>query len=415
MSPLVSRHLSAFAADILDTFPVLMVQGARQVGKSTFTQMLSASRPSRILTFDDRVIADAARNDPQTFVSQLPLGTLVVDEVQRVPELTLAIKAAVDRDRTPGRFVLTGSSDLLRPERTPDSLAGRAVGLQLRGFSQGEIAGRKDDIVTALLGNSSLAGFTTSWTREAYVDVVGAGGYPEVRRLTGRLRTTWIDSYLSRVVQRDAAEILNLAQPDRLLALLRLIATNQSGELVKARLAEQARIPASTITSYLDALETLFLVGSLPPWTPNLTRREIGRPKSMVEDSALALRLAGVSSATLLSPSGYDHLGGFLEAFAVAELLKQQGWSETSYQIFHFRDRNGPEVDIVVQLDDGTVFGFEVKASSTFRSEHFAGLKVLADRLGDRFRGGLVLGTAQQGLQFGRNLWGLPISALWEL
>lgn len=410
---LIPRHLLGFARDALETFPVVVVQGARQVGKSTFAGVLASARSARELTLDDRATADAAHNDPQAFVDQFPGQTLVIDEVQREPELLLAIKAAVDRDRTPGRFVLTGSSDLLRLERTPDSLAGRAVTLRLRGLSQGEIAGGPDDFVARLVAGDDLSSTTTTWQRRDYAQALAAGGYPEMLRLSGRLRRAWLDSYLERIIQRDARDVLATTQPERLRSLLRLVGANQAGELVKARLAAQAHIPASSITSYLDVLSTLFLVDLLPPWTPNLTRREIGRPKAMVADPALAMRLTGLTGEQLTELTGADHLGGLLEGFVVSELLKQQTWSDVDYGLFHYRDRNGLEVDVTIELGDGSIYGLEVKASQTIKSDHFTGLKVLQERAGRRFRGGIVLGTTQHPVQHGPGLWGLPISALW--
>ncbi|GAA0996992.1 hypothetical protein GCM10009563_18480 [Subtercola frigoramans] len=196
---------------------------------------------------------------------------------------------------------------------------------------------------------------------------------------------------------------------------MRLIAANQAGELVKARIATQANIPPSTISGYFDLVEALFLVETLPPWTPNLTKREVGRAKAFISDSALALRLGRLSESQLSSVVGGDQLGGLIEAFAVSELIKQSGWSDEEFELFHYRDRNGLEVDAIIEFAHGTIFGIEVKASKTFKSDHFAGLQALAAKAGSRFIGGVVLNTADQGCQYAPGLYGLPISALWEL
>ncbi|MDO5697069.1 MAG: ATP-binding protein [Dermatophilus congolensis] len=415
MSTLVRRSASAFAEQALGAFPILTIQGARQVGKSTFASMLVQGRPARLLTLDDPATADAARLDPVDFVDQAPEATLVIDELQRVPSLLLALKASVDRDRRSGRFIITGSSDLLRLERTPDSLAGRAVTIDLRGFSRGELIGRHEDFVTRLLEAQDPAAFSSSWRRADVAAAIAAGGYPEATRLQGKLRRVWLDSYVTRLLQRDATEVGRVSDPARLRSMLRLIAANQAGELVKARLAEAAQLAATTVTSYLDVLQTLYLVDLIPPWTANLTRREIGRPKAVVSDSAVALRLGGSTEAQISQVVGGDHLGGLLEGFVAAELLKQRTWSDTEFELFHFRDRNGPEVDLVIELQSGGVIGVEVKASGTFRADHCAGLRFLKDRLGERFLAGVVLGTAPQAVRFGPRIWGLPVSALWEL
>ncbi|RFA11489.1 hypothetical protein B7R21_12325 [Subtercola boreus] len=415
MVELIRRNLLPFATEVLDTFPVLVVQGARQVGKSTFAQLLVEHRDALVFTLDDEQTLAAARENPRAFVEQASTSTVVIDEVQRYPRLILAIKAAVDRDRRPGRFVLTGSSNLMRVARDSDSLAGRAVTVGLRGLSQDELAGRQGDFAAAARAGIDYPEFVTSWNRSGYVSTLVRGGYPEARQLSGRLRNTWLDSYLSRILERDAAELRRNTQPARLQAVMRLIAANQAGELVKARIADQAGIPATSMTGYLDVLETLFLTATLPPWTPNLTRREVGRAKAIVADPSLALRLSRLAEQQLLSVSGSDHLGGMLEGFVVEELFKQRGWSSEEFELFHFRDRNGLEVDIVIEFADGSILGLEVKASQSFRPEHFAGLKKLAEKAGDRFRGGIVLNTSEGGYQFAPGLYGLPVSALWEL
>lgn len=415
MDRLVRRHLLPQAAELLDAFPALVVQGARQVGKSTFAALLAAERSAVQLTFDDESTRDAVRRDPVAFLEQAPDRLLILDEVQRAPEIILSVKAAIDRRRRPGRFLLTGSSDLLRLERTPDSLAGRAVSLQLRGLSQGELAGRREDFVGLLARGESPSGFRTGVSISDYARRIARGGYPEVRLLASpRIRNAWLDGYLQRIVQRDARDIVRLVDPTRLDSVLRLLAANQAGELVKARVAKSAGLPATSVTAYLDLLRTLYLIDSLPSWTPNLTRREVGKPKTVVSDTALALRLARLTEERLSSLAGRNHLGGPFEGLVVAELLKQRAWSEVEFDLFHYRDRNGLEVDVIVELADGRVFGIEVKAAQSYRAQQFKGLEGLAARLGARFAGGVVLGAASESYQYRPVMWGMPVAALWE-
>ncbi|MFT4297330.1 MAG: ATP-binding protein [Micropruina sp.] len=416
MKTLIRRHLLPHADELLGVFPALVVQGARQVGKSTFAQMLLADRPHLSVSLDDVDIAEAARLDPRAFVSQAGSGTLVIDEVQRDPALLLAVKSAIDADRRPGRFVMTGSSDLLRLSRTPDSLAGRAVTVDLHGLSQGELAGRPEDFgawVERAWGTEP-ATVRSSWSRSHYVSALTRGGYPDVRDLSDRLRAVWFDSYVDRLLTRDAYDVSRGLSSDRLSAVLRLVAANQGGELVPTRLADALSIPKSVISTYLAALSTLYLTNDLPPWGPNLTKREIGRHKVAVADSGLATRLARLRPAALESLTAATAFGAQLEAFVAAELTKQRGWSAAEYDLYHFRDRNGLEVDLVIEYDDGRVFLIEVKASSTYRSDHVRGIRQLADRLGDRFIGGAVLGLSTEPLQLAQGIWGLPISVLWE-
>lgn len=411
---LIHRHAVHVGETLLKHFPVTVIQGARQVGKSTLAGMLTRGARSRAVTLDDVPTLDAAVADPVSFIGQFPEGTLVIDELQRRPELLRTIKANVDRDRRPGRFLLTGSADLLRVKGETDSLAGRAVTLHLRGLSQGELSGRREDWVTAVAERTNLREYSTTWQRDDYVSALIAGGFPDAVSLSGRLRNTWLDSYLVRVLERDAVTLPGGGQFERLRSVARLLAANQSGELVKGRIADQARIPATSIQTYLDALEAIYVTEMIPAWTTNLTRREVSRPKSLVTDSALAIRLGRVSEAELRDLTSRA-LGPMLEGLVSSELLKQQGWSESEFRVSHFRDRAGTEVDLVLELEDGRVIAVEVKSSATYKGDQFTGLRVLRDRLGERFVAGVVLGTAQEGYQFADRLWGLPIASLWEL
>jgi len=399
---------------MLDVFPICVVQGARRVGKSTFASMLAADRPHVVVTLDDDEVRRQAQADPRSLAAQGGDGLLIVDEIQRAPELILAIKAAVDRDTRRGRFILTGSSDLLRLSRTPDSLAGRAVTLPLLGLSMGERAGSADDFAARIRGGRPWRGFTTRWRREDYADVLCRGSYPEAINLTQRQRAVWLRSYLDRVLHGDVRAIGRALPATGLRSVLALLAANQSGELVYARLARQLDASPATIREYVGVLETMYLVSSLPPWTANLTKREVGRSKAIVTDSALAALLTRTSPERLRALVNAEFFGVLLEGFVVAELAKQQTWTTQPYELFQFRDADGLEVDIVMEFEDGAVFLLEVKASATYRSEYFSGIQRLAAKLGDRFLGGAVLGTHDASFMYGQNLWGLPIAALWE-
>ncbi|MEY9951801.1 ATP-binding protein [Leifsonia sp. EB34] len=413
---LIDRNVFSFADSVARAFPALVIQGARQVGKSTLAGQLARGKNAQVLTLDDEQTRAAAVEDPTGFVEQNSDGLLVIDEIQRHPELTLAVKASIDRNRRPGRFILTGSSDLLRSRRATDSLAGRAVSVSLRSFSQGELRGKREDFVRGVLDGGLQVDLTSEATRDDYAHMVVSGGYPNAYDQTARLRSIWLDGYVDRLVRRDARELINITDPMRLKSLLRLIAANQSGELVKARFAQDAAIPPTSIASYLDTLEMLFLVDLLPPWTPNLTSRETGRSKATISDSGLAARLARVTEAQLTPVDGTaQHFGGLMEGFVVGELLKQQAWSDEEFELFHYRTKSGVEVDIVVELPDGRVLAIEVKSGSTFKTDHFSGLRYLRDRLGDRFIAGIVLNTGQTGYRYSERLWGLPVASLWEL
>lgn len=405
------RNLQSIAAEALAIFPAVMLLGARQVGKSTLARLLTA-QGAHYTTLDDASTLSLAEHDPVGYLTMAGTGTLVIDELQRRPELMLDIKATIDRDRRPGRFILTGSADLLRLQRTPDSLAGRAALLQVEGFSQGELHDHVEDFVALLESNPGDAASSPLGLTD-YSHRMIRGGFPEVQQLPPRTRRLWFDSYLTQSVQRDAGDLGVPYQPGRLYQLLRVLAANQSGELVKAHAASRADLPATSITPYLDLLSRLFLTYTLPPWTNNPLQRVTGKPKSGIRDVGLAAHLVGASQEQLATP-GSPQLGGLLESFVATELLKQRTWSEQQYDLHHFRDSRGNEVDIIIELADGRVWGVEVKASQTVRFDHFATLAKLRDRLGPRFRGGVVLSLHPDPLPMGPSLWALPVSALWS-
>ncbi|MDR1633367.1 MAG: ATP-binding protein [Bifidobacteriaceae bacterium] len=376
--------------------------------------MLAAGRPHRVLDLDDPETHDVVLEDHRLATGRRDGELVVIDEVQRIPSLIRAIKSAIDADRSPGAFVLTGSSNLLDVVDLPDSLAGRAVSLPMAGFSQGELAGRRDDFAAAArrLGQD-WPGADQPWPHDRYPAALARGGFPDAQLLAPHLRDLWIDSYIERLIRKDARTLRGRLEPGRALALLRALAANQAGELVKARLARAAAIPETSLTTYLDALAAVYLTLAVPAWGANLTKRAVGRAKCVVADPAIALNLNRMSEEHLLGIHGNRAFGALLEGFVVGELAKQAAWSAERPRIVHFRDANGLEVDIVLELRDGQVILIEVKASSTYRSEHFAPIKKLADRLGERMLAGIVLTTADHPLPFGDKLWGLPISSLW--
>ena len=409
------RNTESLGNQLLGHFPITVIQGARQVGKSTLAQILGKQRGAQYYSLDDVSVRDSLIADPVGFIDSHASQTLIIDEVQLLPELLRAVKASVDQDRRPGRFLLTGSANLLRLYGDIDSLAGRAVTLRLRGFSQGELHSHTDDFIHKIHdADFNPLSFSSSWAKNDYAHALATGGFPDVSALPEPLQFRWFDGYLSRVLERDAAVLSGGSQTQRITTLASLIAANQAGELVKARLSEQAGIPQSSIQTYLDVLDSIYLCDQLPPWTPNLTKREVGRKKTMISDSGLAMHMAALT-AEQISGVTSKAMGGVLEAFVVQELLKQQEWSRKRYTLSHYRDRNGIEVDVIVELSSGEIYAFEVKASATYKADQFRGLTYLRDKLGDRFLGGFVLGTAPQGYRFADKLWGLPVSALWSI
>lgn len=414
---LVARHLTHEVTDLLKVFPAVEILGARQVGKSTLTSLVTANdrQPLTRFTLDDPETRQAAADDPRGFMNQTSSGTLVIDEFQRVPELSLALKATIDTDRTPGRFLLTESTTQARRGGTADSLAGRVVGVQLFGFSQGELAGRVDDFVAALLAEKQ-AGYESALTRADYIDILARGTMPEVVGLPARARTTWLTSYLERLLSRDVLSIAQLSDPLRLRSLLAALAATQGSETVINRLGNLANLAASTTTDYIELLRALFLVERLPPWTPNLLKREVGRSKYFLPDTAVAMLLSRTTPAVLENVvSGASALGGLLEAFVAAELSRQRGWSAVRFDLSHYRSPDGREIDLICELDDGRVIAIEAKAAQSTSASDVRHLAWLREKLGDQLVAGVVLTMDTRSRSLGDRLWALPVSSLWEL
>lgn len=410
----VSRNVKPLVVEALGDTRIVVVQGARQVGKTTLLREIVAERGGRLVTFDDELTRAAARADPVGFLDQLPDRLLAIDEVQRVPELVLALKLVVDRDTRPGRFLLTGSANLLRLPAVEDSLAGRAESIELYGFSQGELAGRRERFVDRILDGETFLGHESGLHRADYLERAVAGSYPEaLARPAGRRRNQWLENYLARIVERDAPDVSNLRRLGELPVILRILAARDSEELNVARIASDTGIPASTLAPHLELLETLYLLQRIPAWSTNLSKRVVLRPKTALLDTGLAARLLNVSARGASPQVNGDVAGHLLEGFVAGELRRQLGWAEQGARISHYRDRTGDEVDLILEADDGRVAAVEVKAASSVGLRDAKWLLKLRDRLGDRFVAGVVLHTGGTSGPFGDRVSAVPMDVLW--
>ncbi|MGL5867104.1 MAG: ATP-binding protein [Dermatophilaceae bacterium] len=410
-----ARHVTSRLRESLEDTRVVVVQGARQVGKTTLVTQIIHERSGHLVTLDDDVALAAAQADPAGFLKQNSGGLLAIDEVQRAPSLTLALKLAVDRDQRPGQFLLTGSADLLHLPTTADSLAGRAEDITLYGFSQGEIAGERETFIDRLLSGTSFTHHGSQLTRADYLTRACGGGYPEaLTRPDGRRRAAWFDNYIRRIVERDAPDVSRLHRLSDLPLLLRMLASRNATEITMAGLSSDVGIPVRTLGPYIDLLETLYLVHRLPAWSTNLTKRVVSRPKVALLDTGLAARLMNVSPTGVGPGANAEAAGQLLEGFVAGEVRRQLTWSDEAARLFHFRDHDGAEVDLILETDDGRVAAIEVKASSTVGSRDFRWLATLRDRLGSRFVAGLVLHTGPTAVPFGPKLAATPIDVLWS-
>ncbi len=411
----VTRHLCGPIEEALADTRVIGIVGPRQAGKSTLARSLVAVRPDAVyVSLDDRRIRFAAEADPHGFVSDRP-GLLAVDEIQRVPDLLLAIKSVVDLDPRPGRFIITGSSQLSANRGVSETLAGRIERFELWPFSQGELKGRREGFLDLLLDGALEMESASSLTKRDYLELASVGGYPEAVLRARARRVSWFDSYVDTVVEREAPGITTSPRTGELPRLLRLVAARQATVLNVADLARDARLPERSVYRYLDVLEAVFLVRRLPAWSPNLAQHEIRAPKIVLTDPGVAVALRGMDVNALVRPEiaqGAD--GAVLEGFVVTELIRQLGWSHTRARLLHYRDRQPAEVDVIVEAPDGRVAGIEVKSGADVGHGDVRHLAKLRDRLGHRFVAGVVLNTGPTALSLGERLLALPISVLWD-
>lgn len=407
------RHLGPALMESLDDSPVVFIQGARQTGKSTLAQSLAPlGYPARYLTLDDMAVMSAAESDPQGFVAGLD-GPVIIDEVQRVPSLAVAIKAAVDRKRTPGQFLLTGSAHFLVLPRLAESLAGRIEIHTLWPLSAGELAGSRDNLIDAIFGARFSPGEVVGEDWRKLTVRLEQGGFPEIlRRKNASRRTAWYQAYITSILQRDVRELANIRDLPELPRLLALIAGRACSLVDYAGISRDLAIPQTTLKRYMALLEATFLVQTMPPWSVNTDKRLVKSPKLLLNDTGLLLHLLGCDAEQLRQDPSKG--GRALENFVALELLKQRGWSKRRPGLFHFRTHSGDEVDLVLEDTQGRVAGIEVKASGTVTAADFKGLKTLAEVSGNRFIRGIVLYTGNTVVPFARNMLALPVSALWK-
>ena len=390
---------------------VILVNGARQVGKSTLVAQIAKQREAVWYSFDRTETLRLAQLDPTEFVRTA--HPMVIDEVQRFPEILLAIKEVVDFEGEPGMFLLTGSARVLSLRGVPDTLPGRIETIELWPLSQGEIDGAPDGFVDAAFHHGPSLYHESEESRESYVDRIVRGGFPEAVARTGKRRASFHRSYVSDLINRDVAQISNIDKTGHLRSLVQLLAARSGELLVPGTLANQLGVTAETVNRHIVLLEETFLVKRIPVWSRNLSTRTTAAPKAAMVDSGIVASLLGMDTASLRRLG--SPLGPLLEGFVAMELARQLTWCEEDVRMYHYRTRDKVEVDILLENARGQVVAIEVKAASSTRPEDFRGLKHLADRLGDDFVAGYVLHLGTQSLPAGPKLRTLPVAALWEV
>ena len=413
MYAFIPRHCEQEIRAALADTPAVIIQGARQVGKSTLAQSVMGSE-DRYVTLDDSDSRFAAQQDPGSFVESNSRACLVIDEIQRVPSLILSIKTAIDRDRRPGKFLITGSANLLKVKETSDSLAGRAETINLFGLSQAELEGVRSTFIDRLMGGQ-ISGFAQSdLSKRDYVDRACAGGYPEALKRVGKRRERWFDEYVRLIVQRDALDLSNLRKLGELPKLFALLAGHSAEPVNNTTLSRGTNISQASIPSYLELLETMFLIHRLQPWSTSLAKR-IGRtPKLYVADSGIEARLLNATPTSLMDLRTYARTGQLIEGFVAEELRKMIPLSQCEPKLYYYRDLEKREIDFVLETSDGRIAAVEVKGAQSVNKIDIRWLEHLRELLGTRFVGGVLLYAGQETHSLGDRICSAPISSLWR-
>jgi len=407
----IPRSLAGNLSAALKDTPVVLLAGARQTGKSTLVQS-GELQQREYLTFDDVGLAAAAKADPNGFISGLATP-VTLDEIQHVPEIFRAIKLAVDRDRRPGRFLLTGSANVMLLPKLSESLAGRMEVLTLWPFSQGEIHGTRETFIDNIFSNKPDRLTLKPLKRASLFELMLAGGYPPVlARQSAARRRAWFGAYVTTILQRDIRDLSSIDDLSAVPRLLSVVASRAGGLLNYADLSRALALPQTTLKRYFALLETAFLVQMLPAWSMNLGQRSIRTPKIYLNDTGLLAHLLGLTPQWLEKDLNLS--GSLCENFVMAELWKQSTWSETQPNLFFWRTASGKEVDLVMEDRAGRIVGIEIKAAATLAGYDVTGLRALAEAVGKKWVRGVVLYTGVNVIPFAKDLHGMPLQTLWS-
>jgi len=400
---MINRTILKDLQEALAVFPVVLLCGARQVGKSTLVLSLC----EHYITLDDITQLDGARADPKRFIQDLP-RPIVIDEIQKAPELLPAIKEEVDRKRKNGDFLLTGSANLLGYKKVTESLAGRMGVMELLPLSCREMANRADANLADDLFSAEWPNNKTPQSSNLLLDSLLQGGYPELQKIhTQRGRNLWFSSYVSTYIERDVRDIGELRHIDRFIHLLNILAPRSATLLNKAELSRTAGIEQKTLTNYLSLLEMVFQIKRIQPYSANLGKRFVKSPKLFFTDSGVLCHLLGLNSKETLRNS--SHYGAILETFVFTELLKAVQYSESPTRLWHYRTSDQHEIDLLIERD-GKVIPVEIKAAKTVRKKDFKHIEDLQSR-NSTVKNGVIFYQGEQLVPFGKN-YAMPIPML---
>jgi uncharacterized protein len=393
----------------LQDTPVVLIHGSRQCGKTTLAQAVGSELGYHYISLDDNNQLAAAQTDPVGFVAGLPEKT-ILDEIQRAPGLFTSLKANIDQNRQPGRYILTGSANIMLLPAVADSLAGRMEIMRLRPLARSEISNRQPTFLEELFqGDFSVTRQAGDLTRlgETLAQWICDGGYPAaLARSSENRRTNWYRDYITALIQRDIRDVTNIKHLDALPRLLSVAASQTARLFNSSELASPFSISRPTIREYLSLLEQIFMIEQLQPWYNNRLSRLVKTPKLHLTDTGLACSLLGIDSQTLWQDKSL--LGQLLETFVYLELRKHADWLDRETHFFHYRDKDKVEVDIVIQ-QGRRLAGVEVKASATVTAADFKGLLKLKEASAEQFVCGVVFYDGDSVLPFGEKMFAVPV------
>ena len=409
MPSIYARLIEPRIADALQDTPVMLLAGPRQAGKTTLVRRIAEQQGLRYLTMDDDLTLLSAREDPVGMIRSLDRA--VIDEIQRAPQLLLAIKKSVDEDRRPGRFLLTGSANLMALPAVADSLAGRMETLSLLPLSQSEIESR-----TANWIDSAFAGQILKTEHPVLgndlIERVLRGGYPEaISRANPKRRVTWARQYIDSIIQRDVRDVAGIEKLDQLPRFLRALAQMAGRMCNYTQLGGQLGLDGKTASRYIGVFEQMYLLKRIDVWARNRLNRVVKTPKLQFVDSGLLATLLDLTAEEIQQDR--SRFGNALETFVFGELLKHTTTADGDYRLMYYRDADKYEVDIVIENAAGKLVGVEVKAAATVKESDLRGLKKLATLAGSQFKMGVLLYDGTETMPLGDGIWAAPLSTLW--
>lgn len=410
----INRHSKGKILKALEASPVVFLNGPRQAGKSTLVHSLSRKEfPAEYVTFDSATQMAAAASAPETYLKQRK-GALIIDEVQLVPEIFRALKTVVDELRQEkgrnlkGRFLLTGSANIMALPKLSDPLVGRMSVLTLYPLSGAEVTSGKGDFIDRLFKQEFFKGTG----KRALIDIIRAATYPEISGASTSIQIDWFEGYLTTILQRDVRALAEIEKLSALPNLLRILATRAGSLVNDAGIARDAGLNPVTSRNYKTLLKMLFLTCDLEPWYRNLGKRLVKSPKGYLVDTLLLCHLLQYNPSDL-ERNRPEMFGHIVENFVATELLKLLTTAEQKASLFHFRTSDNKEVDFVMERPDGSLAGIEVKKRDSVNADDFKGLKELHSLAGRDFSCGIVLYRGNDVVPFGEKLWAVPISNLW--